>query len=193
MYRLPHRYLIAILHFFGFIQLSLLRVNMSVAIVAMTTNQTLTDVNGTVSVVPAEFEWDSKDQGVVLAAYFYGYITTQLIGGYLSPIVGAGRLFGISVLLGAVLNLMTPTVAYYGRLPLIVVRFLSGVVQGPLAPATSQFWSHWAPPKESTKLLGIAFSGSHMGTLIVMATCGIVAEEMGWSWIFYIFGMSFRN
>lgn len=66
---------------------------------------------------------------MVLASFFYGYMTTQLIGGVLSPIVGAGRLFGYSCFLSAMLNIITPMMAYYGRLPLIIVRFLLGVVQ----------------------------------------------------------------
>ena len=64
---------------------------------------------------------------MVLASFFYGYITTQFIGGYLSPIVGAGRLYGFCILLAGVLNMITPTVAYYGYWPLIIVRALVGV------------------------------------------------------------------
>ena len=48
--------------------------------------------------------------------------------------------------------------------------------------------SHWAPPLERTKLMGIIYSGNHSGTFLTMAICGIIAERIGWEWMFYIFG-----
>jgi len=49
-------------------------------------------------------------------------------------------------------------------------------------------WSHWAPPLESTKILSITYSGSYIGTVCSMAFCGVIANFLGWPWIFYIFG-----
>ena len=49
---IPRRYLVAVLGFFGFVHVYLLRVNMSFAIVAMTANHSIVDpINGTVSYV----------------------------------------------------------------------------------------------------------------------------------------------
>ena len=44
---IPRRYVIAVTHFFGFCCVSALRVNMSFVIVAMTSNRSSIDVNGT--------------------------------------------------------------------------------------------------------------------------------------------------
>lgn len=51
--------------------------NLSVAIVAMTENRTVELSNGT-EVFVRDFDWDSKQKGVVLSSFFYGYITTQV-------------------------------------------------------------------------------------------------------------------
>jgi len=184
---IPRRYVIAVTHFFGFCCVSALRVNMSFAIVAMTSNRSSIDVNGT-ETYDRDFDWNSKEQGMILGSFFYGYVTTQLIGGVLAPMVGAGRLFGICIFLSAVLNMMTPSLAQLGSLPLVAVRTVLGVVMGPVTPVTSSFWSHWAPSQESTKLLGITFSGVHIGTCLTMALCGVITEQFGWPWIFYFFG-----
>jgi len=34
------------------------------------------------------FNWDSKEQGLVLSSFFYGYILTQLAGGFLAAKIG---------------------------------------------------------------------------------------------------------
>jgi len=68
---------------------------------------------------------------VILSSFFYGYITTQILGGILAPIVGAGRLACLGIFGTAVLALATPSVAYAGGLiPLTVIRILQGVCQG---------------------------------------------------------------
>ena len=43
---MPKRYLLAILSFFGFLNVYALRVNLSVALVAMVSNRTVTSTNG---------------------------------------------------------------------------------------------------------------------------------------------------
>lgn len=65
----------------------------------------------------------------MLGAFFYGYLTTQVLGGILAPVVGAGRLFGLSVLVSSVLSIATPIMAYYGHIPLIILRVALGVSQ----------------------------------------------------------------
>ena len=52
-----------------------------------------------------------------------------------------------------------------------------------------ELWSHWAPPLERTKILGIVYSGNHWGTFLTMAMSGVIAENLGWPWMFYIFGI----
>lgn len=46
---------------------------------------------------------------------------------------------------------------------------------------------------ERTKHLAIATSGVHVGTFVTMGVSGVVAEHLGWPWIFYIFGIYFAS
>jgi ACS family sodium-dependent inorganic phosphate cotransporter len=43
--------------------------------------------NGT-EVYEREFDWDSKQQGLVLSSFFYGYACTQFIGGVIAAKFG---------------------------------------------------------------------------------------------------------
>jgi len=56
-------------------------------IVAMTENRTVLDGDGNVSYVQ-DFPWDSKQKGLILSSFFYGYILTQFLGGYIGTKIG---------------------------------------------------------------------------------------------------------
>ncbi|XP_065341537.1 vesicular glutamate transporter 1-like isoform X3 [Cloeon dipterum] len=73
--RIQRRHVVAILAFLGFCQVYALRVNLSVAIVAMTANRTIIS-EGNIK-TEQDFDWDSKSQGIILSSFFYGYAVTQ--------------------------------------------------------------------------------------------------------------------
>lgn len=77
------RYLLVLMTFFGYFNVYTLRINLSVGIVAMTENRTIEHPDGSITYEQA-FDWDSKQQGLVLSSFFYGYICTQMIGGFLA-------------------------------------------------------------------------------------------------------------
>jgi len=94
------RLVLVFMGFLGFVNIYCLRVNLSVALVAMlnhtqlksyseNTSEDICSSNGTLmptgtttfvkeDTEGGEFNWDSHTQGAVLAAFFYGYITTQV-------------------------------------------------------------------------------------------------------------------
>lgn len=74
------------------------------------------------------FQWDTKQQGIILAAFFYGYTTTQVIGGTLAQRVGGKLLMLFGVFWTALLTLLTPVLTIYGGFPaLVAVRVLEGI------------------------------------------------------------------
>lgn len=81
------RYLVVLMAFFGFINIYTLRINLSIGIVAMTENRTIEHPDKSVT-YEQFFDWNSKQQGIVLSSFFYGYICTQFIGGFLASRIG---------------------------------------------------------------------------------------------------------
>lgn len=73
--------------FFGLFNVYALRVNLSVAIVAMTENRTVNHADGTTT-FEQYFPWDSKQKGYILSSFFYGYLCTQIIGGIIAKKIG---------------------------------------------------------------------------------------------------------
>ncbi|XP_020712094.2 sialin isoform X1 [Athalia rosae] len=181
------RYIVGILAFFGFFTSYILRVNLSVAIVAMTTNYTKTDSEGNLY-YEREFDWDSKLQGWILSSFFYGYITTQLFGGWLAAKIGGKRVFGLGIATTALFTLITPPLVRINVYILIALRVIEGIFEGVTYPCVHAIWANWAPPLERSKLATLAFSGSFFGTVVAMPICGIMADRLGWASIFYTFG-----
>lgn len=153
----------------------------------MTENKSITLEDGNTTYIK-EFDWDSKAQGFVLSSFFYGYITTQLLGGWLASKFGGKRVFGCGIAVTAVLTLITPFVAKLNFYLLLAVRIIEGIFEGVTYPCIHAIWARWAPPLERSRLATLAFSGSYFGTVISMPVCAYLAKAFGWESIFYVSG-----
>ncbi|CAH1263098.1 SLC17A8 [Branchiostoma lanceolatum] len=185
--KIPKRYIVAFMAFLGFCNVYMLRVNLSVAIVAMVSNMSVEHEDGTVTYIQ-EFYWDSKLQGMVLGSFFYGYIVTQIPGGWLATKFGGKVLFGGGIAMTALLTLFTPLAIRGGAYTLMGVRIVEGLFEGVTYPSIHAIWKNWAPPLERSQLATAAFSGSYVGTFLCLPICGVLAEHVGWPSIFYVFG-----
>ncbi|XP_025419440.1 vesicular glutamate transporter 1-like isoform X2 [Sipha flava] len=173
------RNMVGLFAFLGFFNVYTLRVNLSVGIVAMTSS---TDTE------KSEFDWSPQLRGTILSSFFYGYISTQLIGGLLGSKLGGVKLIGIGVLGTSVLTILTPMAARYSVYLVIFLRVVEGVFEGVVYPGIHAVWSRWAPPAERTRLGSFAFSGSFVGTVIGYPICGWLAANYGWPSTFYVPG-----
>lgn len=66
-------------------------------------------------------------QGLILSAFYYGYIITHIPGGLLAQKFGGKYTMGLGILCTAIFTLLTPIIAYTGAIPLMILRFLEGV------------------------------------------------------------------
>jgi MFS family permease len=81
-----------------------------------------------------QYKWDDPTRGVVLSSFFWGYIFTQIPGGYLAQKYGGKVVLGTGVLIASVATISTPFFA--SVLPLFVAaRFLTGTNRVVLNPS----------------------------------------------------------
>lgn len=66
--------------------------------------------------------------GIILGAFYYGYMVFQIPGGWLALRLGGARLFGAAVLVASVFTLMTPFATRWSPVALILLRILEGLV-----------------------------------------------------------------
>lgn len=75
------------------------------------------------------FNWDPQEQGLILGAFFYGYIFTQIPGGMLAERYGGKWVYGCGALLTGIFTLFTPLAAKNGKIPLFILRFFEGLFE----------------------------------------------------------------
>uniref|UniRef100_A0A3Q0S000 Sialin n=1 Tax=Amphilophus citrinellus TaxID=61819 RepID=A0A3Q0S000_AMPCI len=187
---------------YGFFVVYSLRVNLSVAMVDMlnSTHQSTANHSGTECPGHADpavrkhnhtasvYNWDSETQGWILSSFFYGYIVTQVPGGYLAGRFGPKWLMGFGILGTVIFTLITPVAADLGAGYLIAVRVLEGIGEGVTFPAMYTMWAAWAPPLERSRLLTISYIGAQLGTVISLPVSGEIIYYLDWTYVFYIFG-----
>ena len=96
---------------------------------------------------------------MILGAFFYGYILTQIPGGILAGKYGGKWLFGIGLFMTALLTLLTPVAANWGTVPFIILRVLEGLFEGVTFPAMHAMMAKWIPNEERGKLGSFIWAG----------------------------------
>ena len=76
-----------------------------------------------------EFAWDKQIQGLVLGSFYWGYMVTQIPGGFFAARFGGKHVFGWFMLLCAVATLLSPVAARVSYVFLIVLRIIAGIGQ----------------------------------------------------------------
>eukprot|EP00898_Chlorokybus_atmophyticus_P000493 jgi/Chlat1/1444/Chrsp12S02001 len=125
------------------------RVNVSVAILSMASDR----------------GWDAITQGWILSSFFYGYLTTQLLGGVLAQKFGGKRLLNFAVAWWSAFTYLTPAAAKHSLPALILARVLMGMGEGMCFPG-----------------------GVTLGTVSALVLSPWIITRYGWPTVFYTFG-----
>ncbi|XP_071042407.1 sialin-like isoform X2 [Parasteatoda tepidariorum] len=184
-----------------------MRVNLSVAIVAMVNHTAINEKainaecpnliqdrqssNEVMNYKGEKYNWNSKTQGWILGSYYYGYVTTQIPGGVLAEKIGAKWVFGGGVLATSVFSLLSPLAASLGTTAFICVRVLQGLADGVTSPSINVAISKWAPKMERSRVSTIIFTGIMIGDVLALTLSGLLCSSDklgGWPSVFYLFG-----
>lgn len=74
------------------------------------------------------FQWDEQQQGAMLGSYFWLHWVMQIPGGILARRYGTKLVFGVANLVGCVMCLAMPMIAYLDYRWLIGIRVAQGLI-----------------------------------------------------------------
>lgn len=195
------RYVIAFLGFFGMINSYTIRSHISVTLVAMvnstdSTTENYTECgawsNSTSSDRSGDFNWDSRMQGIIQGAFFWGYMIPQLLGGRLAELYGGKMVIFVGGVIATIATLIGPWAANVHVGFFIATRIICGVGLSVFTPSLHTIIARWCPPNERSRFSSIVYSGNQLGTIIAMPVAGALcqyASNGGWPWPFYVFGI----
>ncbi|KAK7098468.1 sialin-like [Littorina saxatilis] len=147
--------------------------------------------NGTDTLEDGEFSWSKETQGLILGSFFWGYLLTQLPGGWLASRYGGKRVLGYCMCACSLLTLLMPIAARTDWRFLMGLRILAGICQGVVWPCMQMLWGCWAPPLETGKLAGFCYAGSQIGNVLTFPIAGLLCKygfDGGWPAVFYVLG-----
>jgi len=148
------------------------RVNISVAAVAM----------------KEQLGWSETEKGLVLSAFFIGYLVFMYPAGLLATRFGGKAVLGLSVLAWSILTLVTPWAAMTSLGTLLLARVSMGVGEAGMTPAAYDLFGRWVPPGERARSVAVLLSGVPVGTVAGFAGSGWLVHRHGWPMAFYAFG-----
>ena len=166
----PRRYTIAGLFFLGTLLCYLDRVSISVAIIPLS----------------AQLGYDARAQGLILSAFFWGYLWPQLAGGWMADRFGGKKVLGFGVAIWSLATFLTPLAAGVSLGVLCAARILMGLGEGVNFPAIHSLTARWMPQRERARTLSLNFSGMYLGTVVALVFSPLVIEAMGWPALFYL-------
>ncbi|XP_011296172.2 putative inorganic phosphate cotransporter [Musca domestica] len=175
------RHVQSFLLFFNVTSIYCSRLNIGVAVVAMTNSATANPDF-------PEFEWSEKEISYIISSFFWGYVCTQFPGGYLCKKFGAKLVMSVATCISALLSAATPWSVGWGSWRILCfIRIVQGLAQGVIFPCVYEHLAKWVPLKERNRLGAFALSGSDCGTILAMAVSGIIAKgPWGWPGIYYV-------
>ena len=100
----------------------------------------------------------------MLGAFFWGYASTQIIGGKLCSMYGGAIVLTTAVLAWSICTLLTPIAAAHSMPALLLCRVLMGAGEGMSQPAIHSLVAVWVPKAERTQAIAVASSGMISGT-----------------------------
>ena len=74
-----------------------------------------------------ELEWSKELRGHVLSSFFYGYIVTQVPGGWLASHYGGKHVFSVGILITVFATTLVPVAARAHVALLIALRIVMGL------------------------------------------------------------------
>ncbi|XP_042882305.1 sialin-like isoform X2 [Penaeus japonicus] len=151
-------------------------------------NMTSSKINFTDEEFTDKLFLTSGQRGSVLAAFFYGYFLTGILGGRLAETYGSKVVLGTSASITSILTLLTPVAARTHYIALIVLRVAMGLAQGVSYPSLHAMVARWVPPAERPRFTAFVYMSSCIGVIVTMPMCGVIIDAVGWPAVFYVCG-----
>ncbi|XP_030383965.1 putative inorganic phosphate cotransporter [Scaptodrosophila lebanonensis] len=206
---LPQRVIVALMGFLCIVNCYTTRICLSHAITVLVIRKNTTDnsTSSEESYCPRDpdfgdtkespsgiYDWSEQVQGIILGAFYVGYLLTHLPGGILTDKYGGKWVLTIGMAFSAIASIFSPlAITQGGPWALAVMRGVMGIGQGVVFPALGGILACWVPAKERGKLGALVMGGGTLGSIVANSLSGVLLKAFAWPIVFIFFGgLTFR-
>jgi len=141
------------------------------------------------SALQAEFGLTNVQLGAVFSAFIVGYALMQPIAGRIADRFGASRVIAAAILWWSVFTGLLPGIpaAIPGAVTILLsVRFLLGVGEAVIFPASNRLVASWIPSRERGLANGLIFAGVGVGGGVAPPLITFIMLNHSWRWAFWL-------
>jgi ACS family glucarate transporter-like MFS transporter len=143
-----------------------------------------------------EYGMTPQTMGFILSAFVWGYVLSQIVGGWLGDRYGPRAVLTFAILWWSTFTAATaiaprlPLTAWFG-LPVsfVVVRFMVGLGEAPTFPNANKVVANWMGPGHRALGNSLPFVGIGVGGSVTPVLIAWLMQRWGWRTTFYVCGM----
>ena len=163
--------LVSILCFLGYMMYSVDRMVMS----------------SSVGLISDDFSLTSGQSGLLLSAFFYGFICFLFIGGIFSDRLSSKWVLIIGVVLFSVFSGLTGFAI--GLVSIVIYRVLTGIGEGVFWPSASHEIAKVTTEKQRTTVMSLYWAGYPIGGFFGTWLGAVLGPTFGWQAVFFATGI----
>lgn len=136
-----------------------------------------------------EFGFSNVQLGGVFSAFILGYALTQPFAGRVADRFGASRAIAVAILWWSIFTAILPMIpaGIPGAMAvLLAVRFLLGVGEAVIFPASNRLVASWIPSRERGLANGLIFAGVGVGGGVAPPLITFIMLSHNWRWAFWL-------
>ncbi|XP_026673449.1 sialin isoform X2 [Ceratina calcarata] len=131
------------------------------------------------------FDWRPEIRGQLIAAYSYGNVPGNLLGGMMAVKWGPKNAILWTSIVAALVSLVSPIFAQLHWSVLLISRIIIGLTGGITFPACHSMVAQWAPPDERARFIWSLLGGT-FGTILTYPMVAAIAQNLNWESGWYI-------
>src|SRR6478735_8659186 len=148
-------------------------------------------VNLSVAVIDADFKQvfslSNTDRGLMNSAFFWSYAALQIPAGWLVDRYGSKLPLAMSFVVWSIVSAITAMAT--GFTELFTLRFLLGVGEAPMHPASMRWIRYHFDESERGLAIGVFMSGSKYGPALGTLVAAWLIQAYGWRAMFVVLGI----
>jgi MFS transporter, ACS family, glucarate transporter len=144
-------------------------------------------INYAVLGISKDLQLTASTTGIILSAFFIGYVIMQIPGGFLADRFGSRKVLVVIISIWSLFTALTG--AAWSLASMVILRVLFGLAEGGFSPSSLKMITEVFPNKERGKAVSILLSSAGFMAILVPILATVLMKSIGWRMLFVCIGV----